>query len=445
MENKEKISRSQIDDPYKRNISKDSYKNRRFDGKRTAVDEYTGEKIYYSSRGKDSTTDKPRHYTTKRTENTDHVTPIDILIERYGKILSPEDIKLLANCDANLVITNEELNKRKGKQTNLEYLLAQAEKGSPENAETTIRMLVAQLKSEGFIPIKVGEIGAQYIGSIAVKAGNIIWQGAKDALASATIPLVIRGCQDLVHVTKGDMTFEEALEDMGTLGLSIAASGGGVNALYALSTALENSPNELLRNFAKVNQMGNVLVVASIVARATGKYLNGEVDGEGFFREISQDGMSLIAGMLASEAVSTLLAGTVIAGPAAAIAAMAASAACQEIYAQAMKFVQEKKDNDEIRAIAAAASRGIQEQQEELYRMMDESHAQWANEMNEIFQGIAVGLANNDLSQTNKGLRQLAKSYSAQVSFYDNGEDLISDLISARNGKKDLHLLRGEV
>ena len=124
---------------------------------------------------------------------------------------------------------------------------------------------------------------------------------------------------------------------------------------------------------------------------------------------------------------------------------MVASAVCQEIHAQAMKFVQEKKANDEIRAIAAAASRGIQEQQKELYRMMDESHAEWTNEMNEIFQGIAIGLANNDLSQTNKCLRTLAKSYSAQISLYDNGENLIDDLISARNGGKDLHLLRGEM
>lgn len=36
------ISRSQIDDPYKRNIGANSYKNRTFDGKRSTQDEYTG-------------------------------------------------------------------------------------------------------------------------------------------------------------------------------------------------------------------------------------------------------------------------------------------------------------------------------------------------------------------------------------------------------------------
>lgn len=444
MEEEKKITRSQVDDVYKRNISKDSYKNRKFDGKRVTKDEYGGKDVYYSSKGEGKGADTPRHYSTERTSNTDHVTPTDVLIERFGKILSPEDIREIANSDFNLVITNEARNKRKGKQTNLEYLISQIEKGDPENAETTIKMLIHQLKSEGCITIELTKKGIQYIGSATVKAGDIILKSAQEAIATAAIPLVIRGCQDLVYVTNGDMTFKEAINDMGTLGLSIAASGGGTHALYALSTALQNSSNELIKNFAKANQIGNILVVASIVARATGKYIDGEVDGEGFFREISQDGMGLIAGMIASNTVNTLLIGSTLAGPAAAIAAMVASAVCQEIHAQAMKFVQEKKANDEIRAIAAAASRGIQEQQEELYRMMDESHAEWANEMNEIFQGIAVGLANNDLSQTNRGLRQLAKSYSEQVSLYDNGEDLIDDLISARNGGKSLHLLRGE-
>lgn len=120
-----------------------------------------------------------------------------------------------------------------------------------------------------------------------------------------------------------------------------------------------------------------MLVVGSIVAKAAGKYLDGEIDGSGFISEIGQDGLSMISGMLASKAAVSLLGGATGLAPMAVpvLAAMVASAACSEIYSRAQKVLQEHRDNLEIQQIADSASMEIAQQKIELKRLMGESHA----------------------------------------------------------------------
>ena len=161
--------------------------------------------------------------------------------------------------------------------------------------------------------------------------------------------------------------------------------------------------------------------------------------------EISQEGTSLISGMLASQAVSALLgpaaAGGIVGAAALAapvLAAMIASAACSEIYAQAEKLREEKKDNAEIRAIAAQATRSIQQQQEELERLLEEDHKQWAQNMVTVFNEIAAGISQNSLQQTNQGLRHLMLAYNREIELYEDGGQAIDDLMAMRNGQKCL-------
>ena len=45
----DKIKRSQVDDINRRNNAADSYKNRSFGKKKSVIDEYTGDKIFYSA------------------------------------------------------------------------------------------------------------------------------------------------------------------------------------------------------------------------------------------------------------------------------------------------------------------------------------------------------------------------------------------------------------
>lgn len=45
----DKIKRSQVDDINRRNNAADSYKNRSFGKKKSVIDEYTGDKIFYNA------------------------------------------------------------------------------------------------------------------------------------------------------------------------------------------------------------------------------------------------------------------------------------------------------------------------------------------------------------------------------------------------------------
>ncbi len=270
--------------------------------------------------------------------------------------------------------------------------------------------------------------------------GKEFSQGAKDALAASAIPLVIRGSQDLLQVAKGEMSLQEAADDIGKLGISIAANGGTVRvASFALSSALKDNTNPLIQKISNVNQIGTVLVIGSIIVRATGKYLDGEVDASGFFKEITDSGLSLASGMLASKAAVALFGSGVVAAPV--LAAMIASAACSEIYAYAKKMEEEKKANEEIRNIAADATIAIQQQQEELYRLLKEDHRQWAQQMTDIFKVIADGLTNSDLDKTNNGLQQLLTVYNCNVELYGKEDSLTEDLLNARDNNEEFHII----
>lgn len=369
----------------------------------------------------------------------DHIDPLKNIHQRHkksilAKFLKDSDLQSVGERPSNHQMLSAHENASKGSRSEIELGLDLVkEQGLGERAQHIEKGIRAQTGTE-----------IQLAGKVAKNIGAEITAGAKDALAAAAIPLVIRGTQDLVKVATGEMSPKDAIDDVGKLGLSIAASGGGVRvASFALATALKTSDNEILKKFAQVNQIGTVLVVGSIIVRAAGKYLSGEVDAAGFFDEIGKDGLSLVSGMLASKAVSHLLVGVATGVPAMlapVLAAMIASAVCSEIYAQAKKLREEKKDNKEIRKIAEQASRSIRQQQEELARLLGQDHQQWVQAMTEIFNGIAEGLTNNNLQQTNEGLRKLVRTLhiEREIVFYEDGEQAIDDLVAMRQGKRRL-------
>ena len=163
------------------------------------------------------------------------------------------------------------------------------------------------------------------------------------------------------------------------------------------------------------------------------------MDATGFFKEITESGLSLASGMLASKAAVALFGNGAVAAPV--LAAMIASSACSEICSYAKKMEEEKKTNDEIRIIAANATAAIQQQQEELHRLLDTDHKKWAQQMTDIFQLIADGLTNSDLDKTNDGLQQLLTAYNCNVKLYRKEDSLTEDLLNARDNNEEFYLL----
>lgn len=229
----------------------------------------------------------------------DHIDPLKNIHERVEN-----------NPLARLLLSDSDLQEVGNRRTNFQELSKgeNTSKGAKSELQRGIETCDVKRVAKG-ISVQV-ETDVLLTNKAIQNAGKIFAKGAADALATSVIPLVIKGTQDLCHVANGDMTMKEATEDVGKLGGTILASGGTERlATWALGKALKDSENKVLKEFAKANQIGTILVVGSIVAKAAGKYLDGEIDGSGFISEIGQDGLSMISGMLASKAAVSLLGG----------------------------------------------------------------------------------------------------------------------------------------
>ena len=368
----------------------------------------------------------------KHATNTDHIVSLKRVHKRTkgNPFISDGDVQDIANQDANYREISQQLNVLKKDRSDIS-LAFDLTVDIPLSGR--IELLKGMTKAEIAVNTEIALRTAK-------NAGKIFAEGAQNALAASAIPLVIIGSQNIVRVAKGEISPEEALNEFGKLGISIAASGGTMRTVtFALSETFKNSQNEILKNFAAANQIGSVLVIGSIVARAAGKYVNGDVDAPGFFEEITESGLSLASGMLGSKVAVALFGSGAVAAPV--LAAMIASAACSEICSYAKKMEEEKKTNEEIRIIAADATAAIQQQQEELHRLLDADHQKWAQQMTDIFQVIADGLTNSDLDKTNDGLQQLLNAYNCNVKLYGKEDSLTEDLLNARDNNEEFHIL----
>ena len=234
---KTNITRSMIDDVYRRNNSNDSYKKRCFRGKKIVEDEYTGERLHYSSK---------RYFTTKTTANVDHIVPLDELKQRYGNKISLSELKRIANSDYNLAVTSENLNKAKGKLSNYEYIVNKIKNGDSIKAEQTFRMVSQQIYSEmrtGTEAIyamgiesaedlgkKAGESfskGIKGVTNFDINAASKMAQVAKTGISAALITFAVSAINNLALVGAGEKNTGEAVHDVSVeCGGSFASAGG---------------------------------------------------------------------------------------------------------------------------------------------------------------------------------------------------------------------------
>ena len=280
----------ELDDVYIRQL----YKDAMFDGKKTTIDEYTGEKIYYGNKK-----DAIRKHSVSKTSDIDHIVPIDV-VKRLYPDLSPDQQRLLVNNLRNYAITNSSLNRKKGGFENHEYLLKQLLSGEPEDIKTTINMIVKEIDSHAVMGFEAAEMRI-YNAKTAIsqnvtqltsqlptglkETGTAFADGAKNALIDSTIPLVVESVNNLIQVAKGEKEFKEAACDVGKTALEIAVTGG-VNKMIDLIPE---------------GHMKQIVNVAVIVKDSAFKYLNGEITGHEFIEEVGVKGAQMAAGIIAGE------------------------------------------------------------------------------------------------------------------------------------------------
>lgn len=414
-----------IDNVYKRK----KYKDAQYGDKKSRTDDYTGERVF---KGNDQTS-LYKHPITK-TSDTDHITPITVVEKRYPGLTEDQKKVLVNNEKHNYATTNSKLNRSKGGLENHEYLIRQIKKGEPENLKTSTQMIAKEIDSR--IHMDMAATG-MYIQNVADSTKDIIktaTTGAGNALATSAIPLALLAIQNLVAVANKEKTFSEAAKDVGAMEASVALTGGTTQIAFRLF-AKPAQDYELvhMERIGHISQIGNVVIVANLIARTTARYIDGNISAEDFLSDIGQEAIGMVSGILAHKLF------LMCALPGSTLASMITCAVCTEIHSRAKELLQERNDNQEIQRIADTASAELKKQQEELRRLMEANHSKWEEEMNEIFQEIAMGLVQQNTQITNHNLRKFAQ----KVSLYETGEACCDALLRNRNGEMSLYLLSG--
>ena len=252
----DKIKRSQVDDINRRNNAADSYKNRSFGNKKSITDEYTGKRIFYNAN---------KHINEKQS-NVDHIVPLDEQIRRYGSDLTPEQIRTMANADANLANTNASLNKSKGALNNHEYIAKKyTEAGAAQindvsetlfgkkifktnkkavdcpDAVTSVNMLKEEVKAEAHIRTQatkykientVNEIkNSKVISSKLDAVAPSVKKAASAGREAAFVTVAVSGLTNLVGLVKGEQDIKQAVKNVGKDTVRSFGSAAGISVV----------------------------------------------------------------------------------------------------------------------------------------------------------------------------------------------------------------------
>lgn len=415
------LDRKDLDDISRRNNKRDSYKNRYFDGKRSATDEYSGDKIYYSYKGKDNI-HGDRHYTTEKTANVDHIKPIDKLKEQYAKDvasgkITKQQLKDIANSDYNLAVTSESRNKAKGGDSNFEYLKKQFEKGEAEDFNTAFTMIQKQIQSDTAVAFNVTgckvdnflsnnlNLNPEVLNELTKQTSNAVSSGTGAAFMSMTVSTV----NNIVLMATEKKGVKEAVSDIIEDTGNSFVSAAGIDLLQSsLKKSADLVSNESVKKFLSkdipIQDISSMIMVGDSVLR----FINDDITAEECVTEIVLNGVGSIAYVLgetlggsAGAILSTVVVGKI--------------SKCVIEYQEKTK-IQRKKDN-RFNEITAAALIEMEEQRQELQELIDTKNNSFLEHVTEGYKTIMLSTLNEDVEGLAKGLDEILSVVQKEVKF----------------------------
>jgi hypothetical protein len=438
----------EIDDVYKRK----QYKEEQYGGKKSYTDDYTGERIF---RGNDA--DAIHKHPTNKTSDTDHITPIKVVEERYKGLSKEQQKNLVNNEKYNYATTNSQLNRSKGNLENHEYLARQLKKGEPENLKTSVKMLEKEASSRINMDIEATGMYAQNMTSevkktandltaksmqVAKESGNSFVTGAKDTLVQSAIPLTAEAVRHLIQVAQGKESMDEAAKKMGEETVDIAVVGGTNRVLVDSATSiLSNSENTVLKEIANSNEAAQIIAVAVIVQQSAVKYINGEIDEGQFIAEVGEKGAVMTAGMIGGQvgreiggiigaAVGTVtlpvvgsvggyVAGEVIGEILGTIITTVACSAIVSVYNSLKHLNDYKLKEKQIRHLEQAAITEITNQRNKFKEIVEREYKHWDEEIQAGFDMMLRNACEQtyNLQGVTDGLEKILAVFGKEVAF----------------------------
>jgi hypothetical protein len=417
------ITRKDIDDPWKRCSSKNSnsYKNRKFNGNRTAVDEYTGKTVYYSKNGKNADSSSGRHYTTQTTSNIDHVVPIDVLKQRYGDNLTAEQYRKLANRDFNLALTNERLNKSKSGNSNFKYIISEYKKGNKVGIKTSAKMINKQISAEiAIIPESAGMLTSNAIGRVAdsvnLSGGQVenIKNAAGKGTEEALVTLMVSSINNIYASARGEKSASQAAKDVaGDVGCTLVSKGGLDFVQHTVSDICKKCGEKQLSKVAlselPLGEISTVITSGRIIE----KMVSGEITQEECVGELLINGLGHIAFYIGSSTPLGPIGGAVLS----LVVTNVAGAICNSV----MKVINESKtENHKIAHfinIANDALDEISKQRETLKCIVENEFNRWDEGFDNGFDIIFSGIYYNNTDEVVLGLNTILSVFDAECAF----------------------------
>lgn len=362
-----------------------AYKDKFFDDKQTCYDPISGKILHKSQKAaqnKYHMKDKNGANISKKwagySAETDHIIALENFMERYknNPFLTPNDIKEIANTEANLRVTSKKYNASK------------KEKSDWNSA-------CDKIKAEVVVNTKIARSTLKNAGEIAVSA----------AKESAIITLTVSGISNIVDVAKGKKTVGEAVKDVtvNTVSASCSAAAGAIIKRIAENSIGRKIPIDMLPSAQiAVTAMTTVSVV---------KYLNGDISGEDCALEILRGNAGMFAfrigaafgpvGIIVSTLVVSQICSTII--------------GIQQKMCAEKAFIREREK--EFNNVVNKGLIELQRQKQHLRLIIDEEFKRWDEAFEYGFDKMINSIIDNNLVGMSDGLNSILGIFNKECEF----------------------------
>lgn len=283
----EEYNRTIYEDKNKLNI----FKINAFKDETKVFDKYTEKKLVIDKKtAKELYGDEYRNHIAE----VDHITPINMIFQKFKKNpwITNENIKKAVNDNENLVVTSGKFNNAKRDRTNEEFV----------NDEIYIKEKNISLTEDGKDKaISDGKRAENFIDKTVKKealkdACNTVHNAGINSMINAgTFGLSISSIQNVTSFIKGDLSKEEAFENIASDTVKSGANAYVLgSSLTAFTHSLSSYDSKLIQLFVKNNVPAKIINTFVLTGKTLKSWINNEISTQECIFELGEKGINSI-------------------------------------------------------------------------------------------------------------------------------------------------------
>lgn len=415
--------------------AKEAYKEKFFGDSAAKKDPTTGEILHKSQTAaqkkyhmKNADGENSSKKWAKHSAETDHINSLKSIHDKVkhdpllSKLLSDDDVREIANCDANLRILPKSLNSSKGEKSDFEVIV---DTDNGLSLKGRAHLAGEKIKSDVVLTGKLTTRAAKNAGGLAVDS-------AQKSVANNAMIFVRYGVDHIVDVATGEESLEDAAVDVG--GFVIETVGKDVAKDVADATLANNALYQSLKNSGA---LGQLIQVGTIVAESASRLIDGEITPEEFMLEIGDKGATMVAQMIGSEVgaivgeiIGVSAGGILGAGVGEvigrAIGTIVATVACNVVIAIRTNIINNLKSLDDyklkekaIRKLETEAIAEMEYQRQKFRNIVESEYKKWDENIESGFDMMIVSACKEvyDLQGITDGLDRILSVFGKSVMF----------------------------